>query len=75
MWEGIRSIINLKNETAFNNISLDVDNETITDDLTISNHLNNFFAAVAKDFVNKIPKRPESFFRKIQMETLFSYHA
>ena len=74
MWEGIRSIINLKNETAFNNTSLDVDNETITDDLTISNHLNNLFTAVAKNFVNKIPKRPESFFRKIQMKTLFSYH-
>ena len=61
MWEGIRSIINVKNEKSSNNISLNIDNETITDDLTISNHFNNFFTSVAKNLVNKIPKTPKSF--------------
>ena len=61
MWEGIWSIINVKNEKSSNNISLNIDNETITDDLTISNHFNNFFTSVAKNLVNKIPKTPKSF--------------
>ena len=61
VWEGIRSIINVKNEKSSNNISLNIDNETITDDLTISNHFNNFFTSVAKNLVNKIPKTPKSF--------------
>ena len=60
VWEGIRSIINVKNEKS-SNISLNIDNETITDDLTISNHFNNFFTSVAKNLVNKIPKTPKSF--------------
>ena len=61
VWEGIWSIINVKNEKSSNNISLNIDNETITDDLTISNHFNNFFTSVAKNLVNKIPKTPKSF--------------
>ena len=61
VWEGIRSINNVKNEKSSNNISLNIDNETITDDLTISNHFNNFFTSVAKNLVNKIPKTPKSF--------------
>ena len=36
-------------------------NESITDDLTISNHINNFFTSVAKNLVNKIPKTTKSF--------------
>ena len=61
VWESIRSIINVKNEKFSNNISLNIDNEIITDDLTNSNHFNNFFTSVAKNLVNKIPKTPKSF--------------
>ena len=61
MGEGIRSIINVKNEKSSNNKSLKIDNEIITDDLTISNHFNSFFTLVAKNLVNKIPKTPKSF--------------
>ena len=61
MWEGIRSIINIKNEKSSNNISLNIGNKTITDDLTISNHFNNFFTLFAKHLVNQIPKTPKSF--------------
>ena len=61
LWKGIRSIINVKNEKCSKNISLNIDNETITDDLTTSNHFNNFFISVLKNLVNKIPKIPKSF--------------
>ena len=61
MGEGIRSIINVKNEKSSNNKSLKIDNEIITDDLTISNHFNSLFTLVAKNLVNKIPKIPKSF--------------
>ena len=61
MREGIWSIINLKNEKSSNNISLNIDNETIADDLTISNHFNNFFTSFTKNLFNKIPKTPKSF--------------
>ena len=62
MWQGIRSIINVQNEKSSNNISLNIDNETITDDLTISNHFNNLCRSVAKNLVNKIPKISKSFY-------------
>lgn len=61
MWEGIWWIINVKNEKPSNNISLDIDNETTTDDLTILNHFNNFFTSVKENLVNKIPKTPKPF--------------
>ena len=50
----------MKNEKYSNNISLSIDNKTITDDLTISDHFNNFFTLVAKG-VNKISKTPKLF--------------
>ena len=63
----------MKNEKFSNNISLNIDNETITDDLTISNHFFNFFTSVPKNLVNKIPKTPKSFdsYLKIQTKALF----
>ena len=61
MWEGIRSIINVKNEKSSNNISLNINNETITDVLIISNHFNNFFGSISKILVNKILKIPKYF--------------
>ena len=60
VWEGIRSIIKVKNEKSSYNISLNIDNETITDHLTTSNHFNNIFTSVAKGLVNEIPKAPKS---------------
>ena len=59
MWEGSRSIINIKNEKSSNNISLNIVNETIAN--YISNHFNNFFTSFAKNLVNKIPETPKSF--------------
>ena len=48
-------------EKSSNSTSLNINNETITDDLTISNHFNNFFTSVAKNLVNKIYKTPKFF--------------
>ena len=75
VWEGIRSKINVKNKKSFNNISLNIDNESITYDLTISDHFNNFFASVAKDVVNKVPKTPKPFdsYLKNSNETSFTH--
>ena len=37
------------NKKILKNIGLNIDNETITDELNISNHFNNFFTTVAKN--------------------------
>ena len=60
MWEDIWSIINMQNKKS-NNIGWNIDNETITDYLTISSHFNNFFTSVAKNLVHKIQKKPKIF--------------
>ena len=39
-----------------------MNNGTITDDLTISNHFNNFFTSFAKKSCYKILKTPKSFY-------------
>ena len=44
----------MKNEKSSNNISLNIDNETIKNDLTISNRFNNFFASVEKNLVKVV---------------------
>ena len=51
----------MKKKKIFQNINLNIDNETIADDLTIPNHFNNFFTSVAKSLAHKIPKTPKSF--------------
>ena len=50
----------MKNKKSSNNISLNIDNETIIDHLTTSNHFNNIFTSVAKGLINEIPKTPKS---------------
>lgn len=49
----------MNNEKSFYIINLNIDNETIRDDL-ISNHLNNFCTSVAKHLVKKYQKYFES---------------
>ena len=43
------------------NISLNIDNETMTDNLTITNQFNNFSTLIAKHLVTKIQKMLKSF--------------
>ena len=48
IWEGIRSVVRIANKKLIKNISLNIDNETITDDKVISNHFNKFSSSVAR---------------------------
>ena len=47
IWEGIRSIVSVTNKKSIQNINLNIDNETITDDKVISNHFKKFFSSIA----------------------------
>ena len=56
IWEGIRitkSVVRITNKTLIKNISLNIDNETITGDKVISNHFNKFSSSVARKLVKK----------------------
>ena len=58
---GIRSIVSVTNEKSIQNINLNIDNETITDDKVISNHFNKFFSSIAGKLVRKIPNTTKIF--------------
>ena len=61
VWECIQLLIDVKNKRPSHNISVNIDNETKADDLTISSHFNNFFTSVAIILVTKIPKTAKFF--------------
>ena len=61
VWTGITSILNVTNKSSIQSISLNIDNETITDDEIISNHFNKFFSAVAGNLVKKVPSTTKAF--------------
>ena len=58
---GITSILSVTNKSSIQSISLNKDNETITDDEIISNHLNKFFTSVARNLIKKIPNTTKNF--------------
>ena len=58
---GITSILSVTNKSSIQSISLNKDNETITDDEIISNHLNKFFTSVARNLIKKIPNTTKTF--------------
>ena len=60
VWTGIRSILTVTNKSSIQSISLNIDNETITDDV-ISNHFNKLFSSVAGNLVKKIPNTTKTF--------------
>ena len=53
VWEGVRSIVSITNKKSIQNINLNIDKETITDDKEISNHFNKFFSSIAGKLVKK----------------------
>ena len=61
MWEVIRSIVSVTNKKSIQNINLNIDNDTITDDKVISNHFNKFFSSKAVKLVRKIPNATKTF--------------
>ena len=58
---GITSILSVTNKSSIQSISLNKDNETITDDEIISNHLNKFFTSVARNLIKNIPNTTKTF--------------
>ena len=61
VWTCITSILSVTNKSSIQNISLNIDNETITDDEITSNHFNKFFSSVAGNLVKKVPNTTKTF--------------
>ena len=53
VWTGITSILSVTNKSSIQSISLNKDNETITDD--------KFFTSVARNLIKKIPNTTKIF--------------
>ena len=53
--------MSVTNKKSIQNINLNIDNETITDDKVISNHFNKFFSSIAGKLVRKIPNTTKTF--------------
>ena len=62
------SILSVTNKNSIQSISLNIDNETITDDEIISNHFNKFFSFVATNLVKKIPNTTKTFDSSLNSE-------
>ena len=58
--EGIRSIVSVTNKKSKENIILNIDNETITDDKVISNPFNKFFSSIAGKLLKKKKKKTQT---------------
>ena len=59
--EGVRLIASVTNKKLIQNIDLNIDNDTITDDKVISNHFNKFFSSIAGKLVKKAPNTIKTF--------------
>ena len=66
--EGIKSIVSVTNKKSIQNVSLNINNKTITDDNVISNHFTKFFSYVAGKLVKKIPNTTKTFYLNKQSE-------
>ena len=53
--------MSVTNKKSIQDINLNIDNETITDDNVISNHFNKFFSSIAEKPVKKIPNSNKTF--------------
>ena len=53
--------MSVANKKSIQNINLNIDNETITDDKVISNHFNKLFTSIAGKLVRKIPNTTKTF--------------
>ena len=75
MWEVIRSIVSVTNKKSIQNINLNIDNDTITDDKVISNHFNKFFSSIAGKLIRKIPNTTKTFDSYLNnLRNPFSFH-
>ena len=62
-WSGIRSLVTLKSTSGSSVSSLTINQETISDPLTIANSFNEFLTTVGSSLAKKIPKSKKSFLR------------
>ena len=53
--------MSVTNKKSIQNINLNIDNETITDDKVIFNHFNKLFSSIAGKLVRKIPDTTKTF--------------
>ena len=53
--------MSVTNKKSMQNIKLNIDNETITNDKVIFNHFNKFFSSIAGKLVRKIPNITKTF--------------
>ena len=53
--------MSITNKKSMQNINLNIDNETITDDKVISNRFNKFFSSIAGKLVRKRPNTTKTF--------------
>ena len=60
-WDGIRNLINVSKKSSTNINKIIHDNESFTDNLSISKTLNNYFVNVGPSIEKKIPKAKKSF--------------
>ena len=68
VWTGITSILSVTSKSSIQSISLNIDNETITDDEIISNHFNKFFSSVARNLAKKTPNTTKTFGSSLKNE-------
>ena len=61
MSEGIMLIVNVTNKNSIQNISLNINDETTTDNKVISNYFKKFFSSVAEKLVKKIRNKTKTF--------------
>ena len=69
--EGIKPIVSVTNKKSVQNVSLNINNKTITDDNVISNHFTKFFSYVAGKLVKKIRNTTKTFYLNKQSEKSF----
>ena len=53
--------MSVTNKNSIQNINLNIDNETISDDKVIASHFNKFFSSIAGKLVRKIPNTTKTF--------------
>ena len=74
VWEGVKSIISSRSTNTSSPTCINIDNNLVTDPLTIANSFNNYFASIADNIRKDIPyttKQFSSFLKNPVPNTIF----
>jgi hypothetical protein len=76
IWKGVNEYLNNKKQNKVNNISLKINNETISDPAKTVNIFNNFFTSIADDIRKNIPKALNDYkkYLKNPLQNSFYFH-